>query len=94
MNFNATFNVTGFIATGIAKQFSITAQVVDNTSLYSSLDVAVGNYIFVNGTQNGNPLVMIYHVDTIVDDTTPPSLTVLATYIGPETGPLIQWVNH
>jgi len=86
MNFNATINVLTFNPT-TGNQYQIEAQILDYTGLFSSSSVSVGDYIFVNGTQNGNPLVMIYHVDSIVTNTTPPNVTVLATYVGPDVGP-------
>lgn len=86
MNFNAAFSILGYSNISGA-QYEIDANILDYTGTYSSLDINVGDMIFVNGTEVGNPLVIGFRIDTIVDKSTPPFVKVRATCIFPENGP-------
>lgn len=86
MNFNAKFSILGYTPIS-GFQYEIEANIIDFTGNFSSLDIEAGNIIFVNGTEMGNPLVISYVVDAVLEKSSPPYVKVLATNTFPANGP-------
>jgi hypothetical protein len=74
--FNASFIVQGVTALDPPGDFQITGNVVDNTGVYYSGDVQIGDIFYSNGVPAFYPQVLRYHVISVDDNSNPPTVVI------------------
>ena len=87
LRFNATLSLVTYNYLSTPGDYELIADVIDNTTLFYSGNVAPGNVIYMDGSQNGAPALMKFIVLDVIDNSSPPTVTINIRYIIPEGGP-------